>query len=67
MLLKENECPIDQVEVMCGTWDRTLIRLRESELQTSSLYAIILNHASQSLQATASIMPWAFRKMPPKV
>jgi hypothetical protein len=30
-LLKGNECVIDQVEVLGGTWDRTLIRLRDSE------------------------------------
>lgn len=37
VLLKGNDCPIDEVKVMCGTWDRTLIRLRESELPTTKL------------------------------
>lgn len=36
-LLNGDDCAIDQVEVICGTWDRTLIRLRESEPIISSL------------------------------
>jgi hypothetical protein len=50
MLLKGNECVIDQVEVVCGTWDRTLIRLRDSEPIVEKL--VLRNIQSCTLEST---------------
>lgn len=38
-LLEEDECAIDHAEVLYGTWDSTLLRLRESELAWISVYS----------------------------